>query len=141
MRRYMTCAMTLALTSVAIGCGPTKTRPDSIASTSYHGIPSGAPTPSILPGTVIGVLSDRTLALTTMGSSSCPAVPIKLTVRNTHTVEVTFSSDYGSAAACSTDIVPTTSVIDLPDSVRTSESITVQVRGERGPLVELTVRP
>jgi hypothetical protein len=134
--------LALVLMTVVLGCGPAKTRPESIASTSYPGVPSGAPTPAspIRPGQAMGVLSGQTLALTILGSGSCPAVPVALDVKNADTLEVTFSTDYGRAAACTTNISPTTWVIDLPEAVGSSDSLTVHIRGDGVEQVDLPLR-
>jgi hypothetical protein len=140
MGRAASRVLALVLVAAVGGCGPARTRPDSIASTSYAGLPSNAPTPSNpLPETVTGVLSASALSLTTMGSSSCPDVPVNLEVRDARTIEVTFSNDYGRGTACTTDFGATTSVLDLPEAVRGADSLTVHILGDGVPQVTLTL--
>jgi hypothetical protein len=43
------------------------------------------------------------------------------------TVEVTISNDY--SGACTADISPTTSVLDLPDTITAQADLNVRIRG------------
>jgi hypothetical protein len=57
-------------------------------------------------------------------------------VRDPHTVEVKVSADYGGSA-CTTDMGPTTSVLELPATVDRAGALTVRVRFDRGSSVEV----
>jgi hypothetical protein len=126
MNRVAIPILVLALAAAAVGCGSVSRRPPSIAATSYPGVPSGAPDESVRRGATLAVWTDGQLALTTWGSGSCPAVPVALTALDASTVEITVSADYG-ASPCTADLSPTTSVIDLPDTLTGPGPLTVKV--------------
>lgn len=138
MNRMAIAVLILALGPVVGGCGPASKRPESIAATSYPGLPSGAPDQSVRSGATLAVWMDGRLALTTWGSGSCPAVPVALTAPDADTVDITLSADYG-ASACTADLGPTTSVLELPEKVKGSGPLTVKVHANGAEPVVLRV--
>src|SRR6266545_4382111 len=93
-----------------VACSRSETRPVSIASTSYRGMPSDVASPPVEPGHASAVWRGATIELTLWGSGSCPA-----------------------------DMVPTTSVLDLPDAVGGGVVLTVWLRGLGSTPVTLVV--
>src|SRR6266545_2604361 len=65
-----------------VACSRSETRPVSIASTSYRGMPSDVASPPVEPGHASAVWRGATIELTLWGSGSCPAVPVALVVRD-----------------------------------------------------------
>lgn len=101
-------------------------------------MPSDVASPPVEPGHASAVWRGATIELTLWGSGSCPAVPVALVVRDPTTVEITVSADYGQRP-CTADMVPTTSVLDLPDAVGGGVVLTVWLRGLGSTPVTLVV--
>ena len=139
MNRAATSVLMLALLPVVVGCGPATKRPESIAASSYAGVPSGVPAASIGPGATSAVWTDGRLELTVYGSGSCPAVPVALSAPDADTVEITVSADYG-VVACTADMSPTTWILEPPDAVDDAGTLTVKVYGYGASPVVLQVR-
>jgi hypothetical protein len=126
--RTLAFALLPAVSAVIVGCGSDESRPKSIAVSTYAGVASNAPSASAGPiQSVVAGWSGRRLELTTFGSGSCPAVPVALKAVDANTVEVTISGDY--TGSCSTDISPTTSVVDLPDTITAQTELNVRIHG------------
>jgi hypothetical protein len=127
----------LAVAGMA-GCSSSPAGPKSIAVTHYRGLPSGATPAGPFPA--IGVNAAwraGRLDITTWGSGSCPGVPTRARARGAHAVEVTISADY--SGACTADMAPTTSVVELPGGIAAAGPLTVLVRGKDRSLVTITV--
>jgi hypothetical protein len=130
-------AWILAAVSVCavVACSrPEPGPPVSIAATSYRGLPSDAPTSPTLPGGASAIWRGATIELTLWGSSSCPAVPVALAVRDPATIEVTVDVGRQRRRACTTDISAITSVLVLPDGLRPAAVLTVWLVGFDRPL-------
>ena len=130
----MAAGLCVAVAGVS-GCSSGPTGPKSIAVTHYRGIPPGAETARPLPRTGVNAAwRDGRLEITTWGSGSCPGVPTRARARGQHAVEVTISADY--SGVCTTDLSPTTSVIEVPAGIAATGPLTVTMRGDgRGPVV------
>jgi hypothetical protein len=102
--------------------------------THYRGVPPGTATARPLPRSGVNATwRDGRLEITTWGSGSCPGVPTRVRVRGQHAVEVTISADY--SGACTADLGPTTSVIEVPPGIAATGPLTVTVRGaDRSPV-------
>ncbi|MEP7763221.1 hypothetical protein [Sanguibacter sp. 25GB23B1] len=70
--------------------------------------------------TALVLVDEGTIHVTTMGSSSCPAVPIDLVIIDGDIV-ITVDSD--SDGPCTADYGPTTSVVELPDEFKDSDVV------------------
>jgi hypothetical protein len=129
--------MALALVCALAACGNDRdARPRSIAVATYRGVASGAPSrPADVAGTLLVVWTGNRLHLTLWGSGSCPAVPVALRAVGGDTVEITVSHDYGKGV-CTTDMSPTTSVLELPAALIAASpgpaTLTVRVGGRGG---------
>lgn len=92
-----------------------------------RGVPDGVDEGTAGESSVAGVgwSSDgATLYVTTFGSSSCPLVPTDLTAGGgTITIEVTMTG----GAVCTMDFVPSTTAIDAPEGIPTTEAHTVTI--------------
>ncbi|ONH56204.1 hypothetical protein CcI49_27485 [Frankia sp. CcI49] len=94
----------------------------------------GTPRPSavLLPGGV--------LALSLLGSSSCPAVPAKIEIVNPHALRISVETVEGET--CTADLGITTSEVDLdPDEVDLSTTLDVTLAGDGRAYDQLKVRP
>jgi hypothetical protein len=134
----------VVLATVLVGCSAEHEQPRSVAASRYPGLPAGV-TPSAEPyrvpgdGGPLGRWRDGVLELTVFGSGSCPPTPIRLTATPPDAVEVTFSDDYDGA--CTTDLSPTTWVLDLPPSVDGVGTLTVRIRGGGVARTDLRLQP
>ncbi|HEU5155694.1 MAG TPA: hypothetical protein VFU43_01775 [Streptosporangiaceae bacterium] len=133
MRIFLAVAAGLVL---AVGCSPGTTSPKSIAVTHYRGLPPGV-APAQLSTGVNAVWRAGRLEITTWGSGSCPGVPTGLRARGAHALEVTISDDY--SGACTADLAPTTSVIEVPDGIASAGPLAVTVRGKGRSPINITV--
>lgn len=81
---------------------------------TYEGLPAGVPDDAAVaePGWVLG--EDGRLAVYAAGSSSCPWRPTAVTADGDR---VTVRLEVDGGPACTMDLVPTTSVVTLPDGV------------------------
>lgn len=113
----------------AVACSRPEPAPVSIAATTYRGLPSDAPTSRTGPGGASAIWRGATIELTLWGSSSCPAVPVALTVRDPASVEVKVDLGRGRARECTADSAATTSVLGLPDGVGAGQVLTVWLVG------------
>jgi hypothetical protein len=108
----VSCALVLASSA----CFPSgeQERPESIAVTSSQGNGGGPATPG--KPSARWVHRGKTIALTLFGSSTCPPVPIRLqTEAASHRITVTISEDY--EGACTADLAPYTSVVQLSEEM------------------------
>lgn len=82
---------------------------DDLVIDQYRGGPPGPG--DGMESSALVMMDEGTIHVTTMGSSSCPSVPVDLVVVDGDIV-VTVDSD--SEGACTADLGPTTSVVELP---------------------------
>lgn len=103
----------------------------------------GAPTPApavatVSPGAPDGVTAEdvavvagddpRELQVVTFGSSTCPVVPTDVTWDDGASVlRITLSGPEEYSRPCTMDLVPTTSVVTLPDDAPDASGLTVDV--------------
>jgi hypothetical protein len=115
----------LAATLVLSGCQPAT----SIASNTFPDVPDGhAEDVNLFSAEPIAVWTHgkATLAIVTVGSVSCPPVPISMTVVDPGTVNFTFVKSPNSP--CSADLSPTTHEFKVPEGLDTSLStVTVNI--------------
>jgi hypothetical protein len=140
MKGNATRILAIVIVSVLVGCAPEHQQPRSIAASRYPGLPAGvslSPAPYRVPGDgePIGRWRDGVLELTVFGSGTCPPTPVRLTAAPPDAVEVRFSADY--RGACSTDMAPTTWVVNLPPTVGGGGALTVRLRGDGVPETDL----
>jgi hypothetical protein len=112
-------------TLVLSGCGAAV----SIASNTFPDVPDGhAEEVNLFSAEPIAVWTHgkTTLAIVTVGSVSCPPVPISMTVIDPGTVNITFVKSPNSP--CSADLSPTTHEFNVPDGLDTAlTTVTVNV--------------
>lgn len=118
--------MTLALAGVLLlaGCGPVV----SVASNTYPDVPNGyAEEVNLFSAEPIAVWDHgkTILSVVTVGSVSCPPVPISITAKDATTVDITFVKSPNSP--CSADLSPTTHEFKIPDGVDVDATVTVNV--------------
>ncbi|MBO3089856.1 hypothetical protein [Cellulomonas dongxiuzhuiae] len=104
----------------------------SVAETTFPGAPEG-----VAEGETAVVAGDdaRHLQVVTYGSSTCPVVPTDVTWdAGAGTLRITLTGP-GALATCTMDLVPTTSVVALPDDAPDAAGLTVEV-DERSVVVE-----
>ncbi|MDQ0744154.1 hypothetical protein QFZ62_001462 [Clavibacter sp. B3I6] len=70
----------------------------------------------------------RDLLITSVGSSSCPRVPVELRGDASRTLVI--AEDTGSGSACSADLGPTTSRIERPDAWTPGAVVTADHDGD-----------
>lgn len=152
--RRSTILTTTALTLLLAACGSstspggqeTSTPPaPGPAASSDEGVDDldGAPTPApavatVLPGAPDGVEgedvavvagdSPRELQVVTFGSSTCPVVPTDVTWdADASILRITLSGTDEYTRPCTMDLVPSTSVVTLPDDAPDASGLTVDV--------------
>lgn len=122
-----------ALVAFALaGCGGPTPLGEHVA-----GLPAGLDATISTDTTVVGVDADGRILIVTWGSSSCPAVPVRVGLDDAGRLQVTTGP--ARVGDCTTDIVPTTSVVPAPDGFdRTTSDIAV-VDGTEVPLAALSL--
>ncbi|ADG73442.1 conserved hypothetical protein [Cellulomonas flavigena DSM 20109] len=106
--------------------------------------PDSAPTPApavatVRPGAPDGVTGEdvaavagddpRELQVVTFGSSTCPVVPTDVTWdAGADVLRITLSGTDEYTRPCTMDLVPTTSVVELPDDAPDASGLTVDLR-------------
>ncbi|WP_309133604.1 hypothetical protein [Cellulomonas sp.] len=145
--------LALALTGCAdspeAGEGALETSAASTPPATTDASPSASPTPSVpsaaetfFPGAPdevgmeeVAVVADedpRRVRVVTWGSSSCPTLPDDVLwdeAAEVLRVTLTDATAYGDRA-CTTDMAPTTSVVELPDEAPDASGLSVEVAGE-----------
>jgi hypothetical protein len=129
----------LAATLMLSGCQPAV----SIASNTFPDVPDGhAQDVNLFSAEPIAVWTHgkTTLSIVTVGSVSCPPVPISMTVTDDAHIAVTFVKSPNSP--CSADLSPTTHEFKVPEGIDTGKTVTVNVLFdfETDYKYELTVR-
>jgi hypothetical protein len=110
-------------------CGGSSPGGDTVATTSYRGLPSDAPSAVAHAGGTWAVWHGATLELALEGSSSCPTRPVGVTVTGPAGIEVDTSAKRSPNQGCTADLGPTTWVLDVPPTVRDGDVLTVAVTG------------
>lgn len=77
--------------------------------------------------------AERQLYVVTIGSSSCPVIGVGVTSSEGDRITIDLAENGGDA--CTTDLVPTTSVVEVPGSVSRDDDLVVAL----GDLGEVTV--
>lgn len=115
----------VAATLVLAGCAPAV----SIASNTYADVPGGyAEDVNLFSAEPIAVWNHgkATLAIITVGSVTCPPVPISMTVIDPGTVNFTFVKSPNTP--CSADLSPTTHEFKVPEGLDTGlNTVTVNI--------------
>lgn len=122
-------------TSDAMPAAPTDATPDattdpgvpSVAETTFPGAPDGVTgeESTVLPGD-----DPRQVQVVTFGSSTCPVVPTDVTWdADAAVLRVTLSDGEAYDGACTMDLVPSTSVVALPDDAPDAAGLTVELDG------------
>lgn len=82
---------------------------DDLVIDQYRGAPPGAG--NGMESTALVMMGEGTIHVTTMGSSTCPSVPVDMTIVDG---DIVVTVDTDSEGACTADLGPTTSVVELP---------------------------
>jgi hypothetical protein len=134
-RRISSLVAGAVLMLVAVGCG-TEILPAFLVR-YYQGVPPGV-TPAFRDDAVW--MTGGRMAVVTYGSSSCPALPIRLDVSANNNLKVTVNPL--SSGPCTADLAPTTSVIEIPKALDITRGVTVTITGDGyGATVTLPPRP
>lgn len=72
----------------------------------------------------------RRLNVTTLGSGSCPSVPVSFSVTNDGEMAITLVSNAEKQVACTADLAPTTALVEFPDEVKIPQWVTLEHRSE-----------
>src|SRR6187431_780727 len=124
MTRNPALALALAGALLLSGCGPVV----SVASNTYPDVPNGyAEEVNLFSAEPIAVWDHgkAILSVVTVGSGSCPPVPVSIEAKDATTVNITFVKSPNSP--CSADLGPTTHEFKIPDTIDTSGEVTVNV--------------
>lgn len=124
MTRYPAMAFALVGALLLAGCGPVT----SVASNTYPDVPNGyAEDLNLISAEPIAVWDHgkTILSIVTVGSGSCPPVPISIEAPDATTVNITFVKSPNSP--CSADLTPTTHEFKIPEGVDPSADVTVNV--------------
>lgn len=124
MKHARACAL-LILVPLLPGCSPVT----SVASNTFPDVPPGyAESVNLFSAEPIAVWSHgkTMLSIVTVGSGSCPPVPVSISAPDDSTIAITFVKSPNSP--CSADLGPTTHEFDLPEGIEPSDEVTVQVR-------------
>lgn len=101
-----------------------------VADRSYAGLPEsgGVPPEAEVTGEPVAVWVEEgeSFAVTTWGSSSCPAEPTSVETTDAGIVEISFETD--AEGPCTADLAPTTSEFSVPDDAATSPLV-LSLRG------------
>lgn len=149
---FTTAALTLLLAGCASSADPGAQETSSPPTPSASATPDdldGAPTPApavatVRPGAPDGVTGEdvavvagddpRELQVVTFGSSTCPVVPTDVTWDgDAGVLRITLSGPTEYTRPCTMDLVPTTSVVELPADAPDAHGLSVDVGAE--PLV------
>lgn len=104
--------------------GPTL--PEAVE-TTFPGAPDGVETEDV---TVVAGSDDRHVDVVTVGSSTCPVVPTDVAWDgDAQVLRITLSDPDAYTGMCTMDLVPTTSVVTLPDDVPGASGLSVEVAG------------
>jgi hypothetical protein len=134
-RRISALVAGAVLMLVVVGCG-TEILPAFLVR-YYRGVPPGF-TSSFRDGAVWTAAGG--MAVVTYGSSSCPALPVRLDVSANNHLKVTVNPL--SSGPCTADLAPTTSVIEIPNALDITRGVTVTITGDGyGATVSLPPRP
>lgn len=122
--RTAVATLPIVLALLASGCGG---EPDTVAVRTYQGVPDQMPPDSAGSSEpqVVWEQQGSTFAVTTYGSSTCPAVATRL-VGKGNSVRVGFEPN--PQKNCTADLAPTTHIFDLPIE-RSSAPVTVEITG------------
>lgn len=124
--RRLLLASPLLIVLVLAGCSGDR----GVADRSYAGLPeAGGVPPKVDVDTepiAVWVEEGETFAVTTWGSSSCPAEPTSIETTDAGVVEILFDID--SDGPCTADLAPATSEFTVPDGAATSPLV-ITVRG------------
>lgn len=123
-RKLVAIAVALVVCAV-LGLGIYLMTRNDLVIEQYRGAPPGARGGDET--TAVVMRDEGTIHVTTMGSSSCPAVPIDVTIID-GVVVVTVGIE--SDGPCTADYSPTTSVIAIPDEFTEADvDPTVRIEG------------
>lgn len=124
--RHKLVVIAVALVACAVlGLGIYLVTRDDLVIERYRGAPPGAR--GWDETTAVVMRDEGTIHVTTMGSSSCPAVPIDVTIIDG---VVVVTVDVESDGPCTADYSPTTSVIAIPDGLKGADADpTVRIEG------------
>ena len=114
-RRKLVAIVIALAVCAAVGLGIYLMTRDDLVIEQYRGGPPGARGGD--EASAVVMMDEGTIHVTTMGSSSCPAVPIDVSVLD-GVVVVTVGIE--SDGPCTADYGPTTSVIAVPDELKGS---------------------
>ena len=123
-RRKLVAIVIALAVCAAVGLGVYLMTRDDLVIEQYGGAPPGVAggddSTDLLPNepTAVVLMDEGTIHVTTMGSSSCPAVPIDVSVVDG---VVVVTVDIESDGPCTADYGPTTSVIAVPDELKGSD--------------------
>lgn len=102
--------------------------------TYVHGVPAGitmsSPSASGIPKSLVSWAGAHQLYVTTVGSGSCPTLPTSVHADGAHRVVIHTALVHRSGVnACTADLGPTTSTIDLPARIDSTAQLTVDIDG------------
>lgn len=113
---------------------------EGVADRSYAGLPEsgGVPPEAEINAEPIAVWVEegKSFAVTTWGSSSCPAEPTSIETTDASALDILFETD--SDGPCTADLAPTTSEFIVPDDAATSPLV-ITVRGVSEEPLELVL--
>lgn len=121
----------LALT----GC----TAKSSVALNTYPDVPPGfAQTINVMNAQPIGVWvhAKTLLAVITVGSGSCPPIPVAITAKDAKTIRIDYIKS--PSPSCTADIRPTTNEFAIPAGIDTSQNVTLLTHFDFTPPVDYT---
>jgi hypothetical protein len=127
-RRISSLVAGTVLMLVAGACGA-ESRPWLVR--HYLGLPprvTFAGVPSALRDDVVWTAAGR-MAVMTLGSSSCPVLPVRLDVPASNRLTVTVQAS--SSGPCTADLAATTSVIKVPAALDVTDDVTVTINDDR----------
>lgn len=114
----------VAVPILLAGCGV----PTSVATNTYPDVPNGyAETVNLFSAEPIAVwVHGRTiLAVVTVGSGSCPPLPISISATDATTIAITYVKSPNTP--CSADLGPTTNEFKIPAEIDTSKEVTADL--------------
>lgn len=140
MRKTMALITVAATVTLLAGCSDDDSTPaadphkDSIAEDGHRAdqedLDFDIPEDEELFADLHGGANPPTLTLLTWGSSSCPAVPTHIAWAESKTLALTVQDDYGEKA-CTQDMTPWVSTVELPPSQDGNYVSEVIVNGEK----------
>jgi hypothetical protein len=111
----------------------------SIAVNTYPGVPPGfAQTINVFNAQPIGVWvhAKTLLAVITVGSGSCPPIPVAITAKDAKTISLEYVTSPNSS--CTADISPTTNEFTIPAGIDISQNVTLLTHFDFTPPVDYT---